>query len=134
MFTCSDIGVKNGRQGLDNGWIQFSGIRIPRENMLMKWAKLTPDGHYTPPPSPQIVYATLIGERLGVVQVFHDVISQAVTIAVRYGAVRRQGPKDEQLLDYQSHQFLLMPVVAGVYTVRFTYKYVKIACIINNKI
>lgn len=28
---------------LDNGWIQFTQARIPLENMLMKWAQLSPD-------------------------------------------------------------------------------------------
>jgi acyl-CoA oxidase len=65
--TIGDIGAKMGRQGLDNGWLQFTHVRIPRENMLMKWAKVSPEGVYTPPPNQQIVYATLIGERLAVV-------------------------------------------------------------------
>ncbi len=49
-------------------------------------------------------------------------MGQAVTIAVRYGAVRRQGNNDEQLLYYQSHQYTLMPVVAGVYASLFVYR------------
>jgi hypothetical protein len=31
------------RNRLDNGWIQFTQVRIPRENMLMKWAQLSRD-------------------------------------------------------------------------------------------
>jgi len=34
---------KIARNGLDNGWIQFTNVRIPRENMLMKWAQVSPD-------------------------------------------------------------------------------------------
>lgn len=56
-------------------------------------------------------------------QAVHDVVGQAVTIAVRYGAARRQGPNDEQLLYFQSHQYTLMPVLAGVYASRFAYRY-----------
>jgi acyl-CoA oxidase len=29
--SCGDIGAKAGRQGLDNGWIQFSQVSIPQE-------------------------------------------------------------------------------------------------------
>jgi len=36
-----DCGPKMGRDGIDNGWIQFDHVRIPREDMLMKWAKVT---------------------------------------------------------------------------------------------
>ena len=56
-----------GRAGLDNGWIQFSSVRIPRTNMLMKWGQVTKEGKYTPPPNQTVVYASLIGERLLVV-------------------------------------------------------------------
>ncbi|KAF9157160.1 acyl-Coenzyme A oxidase, partial [Mortierella sp. AD011] len=110
--TCGDIGHKYGRQGLDNGWIQFTAVRIPRDNMLMKWASISPEGKFKPSPNPVLSYATLIPERftlLGGSQVF---LSQALTIAVRYGAVRRQGNKDEQILDYQTHYTSLMPGVA----------------------
>jgi len=32
--SLGDLGSKAGRNGLDNGWIQFSNVRIPRENMF----------------------------------------------------------------------------------------------------
>ncbi|KAF8984907.1 acyl-Coenzyme A oxidase [Entomortierella lignicola] len=115
--TCGDIGHKYGRQGLDNGWIQFTAVRIPRENMLMRWTSISPEGKFKPSPLPALSYATLIPERFtlfGGSQVF---ISQALTIAIRYGAVRRQGNNDEQILDYQTHYTSLMPGVAFGYAV-----------------
>ncbi len=66
--TAGDIGAKMGRAGLDNGWIQFSSVRVPRTNMLMKWGQVTREGKYTPPPNQTVVYASLIGERLLVVR------------------------------------------------------------------
>jgi acyl-CoA oxidase len=62
--TAGDVGAKVARNGLDNGWIQFSNVRIPRENMLMKWAQVSPSGQFTPPENPAISYNTLITERL----------------------------------------------------------------------
>jgi alkylation response protein AidB-like acyl-CoA dehydrogenase len=117
--TCGDVGAKMGRQGLDNGWIQFTHVRIPLENMLMKWSQLSPDGTFTASPNPTMAYNTLIGERLVVNGDSADVVGHAVTIAIRYGAVRRQGEKDQQILDYQSHQYHLMPLLAGVYGLHF---------------
>jgi acyl-CoA oxidase len=38
-----DCGAKMGRNGIDNGWIQFTFVRIPRSNMLMKYTKVTRD-------------------------------------------------------------------------------------------
>jgi len=32
--SLGDLGSKAGRNGLDNGWILFSNVRIPRENMF----------------------------------------------------------------------------------------------------
>ena len=37
--TVGDIGAKMGRDGIDNGWIQFSNVRIPRFNMLQNMLK-----------------------------------------------------------------------------------------------
>ncbi|KAG0303497.1 acyl-Coenzyme A oxidase [Dissophora globulifera] len=113
--TCGDIGHKSSRQGLDNGWIQFTSVRIPRENMLMKWASMTSEGEFTPSPNPILSYATLIPERFTILGTSQVILSHALTIAVRYGAVRRQGNQDDQIMDYQTHYTSLMPGVAFVY-------------------
>ncbi|KAF9360290.1 acyl-Coenzyme A oxidase [Mortierella sp. NVP85] len=113
--TCGDIGHKYGRQGLDNGWIQFTAVRIPRDYMLMRWASLSPEGHFTPSPNPALSYATLIAERFTILGMSQVLLSLGLTTAVRYGAVRRQGNQDEQILDYQTHYTSLMPGVAFLY-------------------
>lgn len=43
-ITVGDCGAKMGRNGLDNGWIQFNHTRIPRRNMMMRHAVMTPEG------------------------------------------------------------------------------------------
>jgi acyl-CoA oxidase len=40
-ISIGDIGMKMGRNGIDNGWIQFTNVRIPRTFMLMKHTKVT---------------------------------------------------------------------------------------------
>ncbi|CAG8689597.1 7965_t:CDS:10 [Funneliformis caledonium] len=115
--TAGDIGAKYGRNGLDNGWIQFSHVRIPRTNMLMKWAKVTQEGKYIPSANPEISYSPLIGERLTVLSESVNIFGQFLTIACRYGCVRRQGANDEQIMDYQSHYVRLMPCVASTYVI-----------------
>jgi len=52
-----------------------------------------------------------------------DSVSQAVTIATRYAAVRRQGPKDQQILDYQSQYSALLSIISGCYVLNFGIKY-----------
>ena len=43
----------------------------------------------------------------------------ALTIAVRYGLVRRQGEDDDIVMGYQSHQVGLMPLLATTYGLHF---------------
>jgi acyl-CoA oxidase len=110
-----DMGAKAGRQGLDNGWIQFNNVRIPRKNMLMRWAQVTRDGEFIPPPHPALAYAALIPERLSCPFGVVTLCGQAVTVATRYSCVRRQGSKDEKIMDFQTQQVRLMPAIAAVY-------------------
>ncbi|KAG0306588.1 fatty-acyl coenzyme A oxidase [Dissophora globulifera] len=113
--VCGDVGQKASRQGLDTGYIQFTHVRIPRENMLQRWASFTPQGEFRPSPNQAVSYAPLISERFATLRSNLVTLSQSLTIAVRYGAVRRQGAHDEQILDYQTHQTMLMPGVAFIY-------------------
>ncbi|RUP47399.1 hypothetical protein BC936DRAFT_145780 [Jimgerdemannia flammicorona] len=118
--TAGDIGAKYGRAGLDNGWIQFTHARIPRTNLLSRWVNVDRDGNYHPAPNPAVMYATLIPERLSIMAGTWMLVGQAVVIAARYGVVRRQGAKDQKIMDYQSHYVKLMPCVAFMYICNIT--------------
>ncbi|KAJ3330122.1 acyl-Coenzyme A oxidase [Blyttiomyces sp. JEL0837] len=118
-ITCGDIGAKAGRNGLDNGWIQATQARIPRENLLMKWTHVDAKGDVSPPPHPAIVYATLIPERLSALTALRILLGQSITIACRYGVTRRQGASNQQILDYQAQYMNLMPIMAGVHVYHF---------------
>lgn len=109
---------KIGHQGVDNGWIQFKKLRIPRTNMLAKWVSLDRQGNYTPAPNPAVMYATLIPERLSLIDSTNAMISQVLTIATRYGVVRRQGNKNQQIMDYQSHYVKLIPAISFMYMLK----------------
>ena len=54
-----DIGAKMGRHGVDNGWIQFTEVRIPRFFMLQRWCKVDRQGNVTLPPLEQLSYISL---------------------------------------------------------------------------
>jgi len=138
-----DIGAKMGRHGIDNGWIRFDHVRVPRMNMLMKHAKLSRDGVYTKPAKAQLAYGALVMGRTAIMRDAANALKAAVTIAVRYAAVRRQFSIDEegqgdasesgnsgggggdgiasevQVLDYQTHQHKLLPLVATAYAFHF---------------
>ena len=132
-----DIGMKMGRNGIDNGWIQFTNVRIPRTYMLMKYTKVTREGVVKEPPLNQLAYGALIQGRVAMVTDSANVAKKALTIAIRYGAVRRQfasssgepkesssnpqaRPLETQLLDYTIHQHRLIPLLAQAYAMHFT--------------
>jgi hypothetical protein len=41
-----DIGKKFGFDATDNGYIKFNRLRIPRNHMLMQFARVDPDGTF----------------------------------------------------------------------------------------
>ncbi|MDX1418415.1 MAG: acyl-CoA dehydrogenase [Rubricoccaceae bacterium] len=123
-----DSGYKLGLNGVDNGRIWFDHVRIPRENLLDRFAEVSPEGEYASPiPSSSkrffTMLGTLVGGRIAVASGGLAASKNALTIAVRYGARRRQfGPKDRPevpILDYLSHQRRLLPYVAAAYGLTF---------------
>ncbi|KAG0266816.1 fatty-acyl coenzyme A oxidase [Mortierella polycephala] len=125
-INIGDIGKKMGRDGIDNGWIQFTNVRIPRTNMLMKHTKVSRAGEVKEPAMAQLTYGALIQGRVAMVVDSGNIAKKAVTIAGRYAAVRRQfssSPHEAQetkLIDYAIHQYRLMPILAMAYAFHFT--------------
>lgn len=89
-ISIGDCGAKMGRNGIDNGWIQFSHVHIPRNYMLMRHAKVSKSGVFNQPPLAQIAYGALIAGRIPIIAFSSAHARKALTIAIRYGAVRRQ--------------------------------------------
>lgn len=46
----------NGYGSVDNGYARFDHYRIPKENMLSKFAQVTEDGTYVKPPHAKLSY------------------------------------------------------------------------------
>nr|KAF6286666.1 acyl-CoA oxidase 1 [Pipistrellus kuhlii] len=59
-ITVGDIGPKFGYDEMDNGYLKMDHFRIPRENMLMKYAQVKPDGTYVKPVSNKLTYGTMV--------------------------------------------------------------------------
>ncbi|GLC45233.1 hypothetical protein PLESTB_000722200 [Pleodorina starrii] len=124
--TIGDIGPKVGYNGVDNGYLSFDHVRIPRDQMLMRFAKVTPEGRYVPPPpsNSKASYATMVFVRADIVKNAGSSLGRAVTIATRYAAVRRQtapapGERELQVLDYQNCAATLLPLIASSYALSF---------------
>ncbi|KAJ7387267.1 acyl-Coenzyme A oxidase [Desmophyllum pertusum] len=122
--TVGDLGEKLGQNGLDNGFVAFNQVRIPREHLLNKTADVTPEGKYVTPfkdPNKRFGAAlgALSGGRVGITSMAVVNLRTCMPIAIRYSAVRRQfGPpgKDEiPVLEYQMQQWRLIPKLAATY-------------------
>eukprot|EP00160_Parvularia_atlantis_P017138 Unigene5768_Nuclearia_a/m.17629 Unigene5768_Nuclearia_a/g.17629 ORF Unigene5768_Nuclearia_a/g.17629 Unigene5768_Nuclearia_a/m.17629 type:complete len:704 (-) Unigene5768_Nuclearia_a:44-2155(-) len=123
-ITIGDCGAKMGRHGIDNGWIQFTYVRINREWMLSRHTQVGADGTVHQPKLQQLAYGALIGGRVQMVMDSANIAKLALTIAVRYGCVRRQfafkeGEPEKQIINYASHQYRLMPLLALTYAMHF---------------
>jgi acyl-CoA oxidase len=121
--TVGDIGPKFGRNGNDNGYISFDKVRIPRDNMLSKWAQVDREGNFRAPMSPAVAYFSTILERVGSVAGACSFVTYGLTIATRFGAVRRQGSTtvpEPQIIDYPIHQTRYFFFVTGSFWSLFT--------------
>ncbi|XP_060527948.1 peroxisomal acyl-coenzyme A oxidase 3-like isoform X2 [Cylas formicarius] len=127
-ITVGDMGEKIGLHGIDNGFVLFKDYRIPRENLLNRTADVTPSGEYESSFSDpgRILGAALENlstARVGIMQESSNNIICAVTIAVRYGAIRKQfapngdgGGNNEELpiIEYQLHSDMVSEIHAIV--------------------
>ncbi|KAG8519380.1 Peroxisomal acyl-coenzyme A oxidase 1, partial [Galemys pyrenaicus] len=129
-ITVGDIGPKFGYDEMDNGYLKMDNCRIPRENMLMKYAQVKPDGTYVKPLSNKLTYGTMVFVRSFLVGQAARCLSKACTIAIRYSAVRHQseikpGEPEPQILDFQTQQYKLFPLLATAYAFQFVGAYMK---------
>lgn len=93
--------------------------------MLQKHTQVTRDGTVYNPPLAQLTYGALLGGRVMMVADSANISKKALTIAMRYGAVRRQfksgdGAVEAQVLDYPIHQRRLLPLMAQAIAMGFT--------------
>jgi acyl-CoA oxidase len=127
--TTGDCHYKGGLPGVDNGRIQFDHVRIPRENLLNKYADVAEDGTYSSPiENPNRRFFTMLGTlirgRVTVGGSAGAAARVALDIATRYALQRRQfqAPDDDHevlLMDYLVHQRRLFPLIARSYALQF---------------
>ncbi|KAF0289653.1 putative peroxisomal acyl-coenzyme A oxidase 1 [Amphibalanus amphitrite] len=122
-ITVGEIGPKLGQNTLNNGYLLFDHVKVPRENMLMRNARVNEDGSYTKPSHQKASYGTMVFTRVAIALDTVDALQIAATIAARYSIVRRQGePRDDgqepQIIDYQTQQLKVLPHIAACYVLR----------------
>jgi acyl-CoA oxidase len=123
-----DDGRKIGLNGVDNGRIWFDSIRVPRDNLLNRYADVTGTGVYesaidNPDRRFFTMLGTLVQGRVCVGGAAINASKVALSIAVRYALERRQfgspGGSEELLLNYGLHQRRLFVPLARTYALHF---------------
>jgi acyl-CoA oxidase len=125
-----DDGRKAGLNGVDNGRLAFDHVRIPRENLLNRFADVAPDGTYSSSIENETarffsMLGTLVRGRISVAGGAGAATEKALTLAVRFGERRRQfaNPatgEEIAVLDYLAHQQKLLPALATTFALHFT--------------
>ncbi|KAF9423218.1 hypothetical protein HW555_001287 [Spodoptera exigua] len=118
-----EIGVKMGLNAVNNGFIGFDNVRIPRTNMLMKHAKVLEDGTYVKSKNSKLIYGAMVFVRVVIVFDSVNYLAKAITVATRYSAVRRQsqlkeGEPERQILDYVTQQDKILTAIAGCFAMK----------------
>ena len=122
--TVGDIGPKayGGFACMDNAYIKFDNVRVPRANMLMRFAGLARGGEYTKAKHDKISYASMVTLRAGMPENMGWLLGKAVTTAIRYCVVRRQftspgeqGGREIQVIHYASVKHRVFPLLAQSY-------------------
>ncbi|MDQ1691202.1 MAG: acyl-CoA oxidase [Pseudonocardiales bacterium] len=125
----ADCGPKAGLNGVDNGQLWFDDVRVPRENLLNRYADVAPDGSYRTEIENSTkrfftMLGTLIQGRISVAGGAASATKVALSIATRYAEQRTQfeapGRVGEVVvLDYLAHQRKLLPLIAKSYALHF---------------
>ncbi|KAI9220900.1 acyl-CoA dehydrogenase/oxidase C-terminal [Blastocladiella britannica] len=128
-----DIGSKMGFNLIDNGGVMFDHHRIPRGNMLMRFAQVDNKGRYTKPPHAKLAFSGMVFVRTNLVRMASGALAKAATIAVRYAAVRRQftvvnaakqqsgmsSSEETPVIMYNMVQRRMFPRIAEAYAILF---------------
>mmetsp|Transcript_11803 Transcript_11803/g.32165 ORF Transcript_11803/g.32165 Transcript_11803/m.32165 type:complete len:632 (-) Transcript_11803:1268-3163(-) len=124
-----DMGPKQGLNGVDNGQIWFSNLRVPRDALLDKYGTVEPDGTYRSEIDSiskrfGIAVGGLTTGRVLIAQGGVDGQKIGLTIAIRYACSRPQfGSKN--IMEYLTHKNRLLPALSSTYALQLAMRTLK---------
>lgn len=127
-----DIGPKLGSEAMDNGYMRFTHFRTPRKTLLMKNLEVSATGEYKylNPAAKVLARGTMSLVRVFLVDLAIHNLSRALTIAIRYSFVRRQGTsksgaQEPRIAEYKSIQLRTLPYLAQIFPLLFASFYLR---------
>lgn len=123
-----DCGLKIGMDGVDNGFILFNQVRIPKDNLLNRFSNITDAGEFqTLIESPDHRFGMQLGAlgtgRILVILASSAFLEVCLRIAIRFACMRQQFGKpnepEDSLIEYPMHQYRLFPLIAKSSMCRF---------------
>lgn len=119
-----EVGPKIGLHAVNNGYLGFENVRVPRDSMLMGNARVNRDGSFVQSPASVLNYGTMVFVRSSLARDMVFYLTKALTIATRYSAVRLQSPIDPkrpepQIIDHVTQQNKLFPNLARAVAFKF---------------
>ena len=130
-----DINAKYGYASMDNGYMLFNRFRVPKSAMLSRYAEVSDEtGAFIRRGHPAVVYGSLTFVRGQIIMHARLILARAVTVAVRYCAIRRQfhdrdsmgttsADPEKQVLDYPTVQIRILPLLATTFVLHYTGEY-----------
>jgi acyl-CoA oxidase len=88
-ISAGDMGPKMGYHSKNNGWCTFNQVRIPRENMPMKFVSVDREGNFGIEGDMRILYSVMMDIRTQLLLHSGGTLLRALTIGMRYSACRR---------------------------------------------
>ncbi|XP_039308030.1 peroxisomal acyl-coenzyme A oxidase 3 isoform X2 [Solenopsis invicta] len=125
--TIGDMGEKIGLNEVDNGFLIFNNYSVPRICLLNRNADVSEDGKYVPSIKDERKRygSSLDGltiSRVSITTICAHYMTIAITIAIRYSAVRKQfGPTEDKelpVIEYQTQQWRIIPHLAETYALK----------------
>lgn len=117
-----DIGAKFGWDAKENGFLRFTNLRIPLDNMLGRYVKIDQKGKVIQKGNPKIIYSAMLNVRKILLSRSSFALGKGVAIAIRYSNLRKQFKNENKeeipIIQYQLQQQKLFTLLAKSYAMQ----------------
>jgi acyl-CoA oxidase len=128
------MGVKFGLNGVDNAQLKYKNVRIPRENMMNRYADVTEDGVFKSDVkniSGRFFKVTerLLSGRICISSIALGPTKACLYIAVKYAQKRKsigiEGESSVPIFNYQLQQNAIIPLLCRTLALNCMYNYAR---------